>query len=58
MEMEAHIPQPLWWFGLLDHRAEEARQDAWTRYLYRKSTLFDRFLSFDVRHEATSDSRH
>ena len=41
---------PLRWFGLIEYRGpEEARDVEW-----RKSVLFDRFLSFDVR---LSDNR-
>ena len=45
---------PLRWFGLLEYRGpEEARDVAW-----RKSVLFDRFLSFDVRLSDNRGSSH
>ena len=45
---------PLRWFGLLEYRGpEEARDVAW-----RKSVLFDRFLSFEVRLSDNRGSSH
>ena len=45
---------PLRWFGLLEYRGpEETRDVAW-----RKSVLFDRFLSFDVRLSDNRGSSH
>ena len=45
---------PLRWFGLLEYRGpEEARDVAW-----RKSALFDRFLSFEVRLSDNRGSSH
>ena len=47
--MEAQILRPLLWFGLLEHREEEKDPGHFGRqHLYRKTALFDRFLSFDV----------
>jgi hypothetical protein len=47
--MEARILRPLQWFGLLEHREENTDGDRFgRRHLYRKTALFDRFLSFDV----------
>jgi hypothetical protein len=57
--MEARILRPLWWFGLLEHRHDhiaEGRSE--TKHLYRKTTLFDRFLSFDVKLETATGPRH
>jgi hypothetical protein len=57
--MEAQILWPLIWFGLIDHRVEiidPARFEK--RHFYRKTALFDRFLSFDVRLEGAEASRH
>jgi hypothetical protein len=57
--MEARILRPLQWFGLLEHR--EDRTDSRLierRHFYRKTALFDRFLSFDVRLEGAGAPRH
>jgi hypothetical protein len=57
--MEAQILRPLLWFGLLEHREDE--EDAGhfgRRHLYRKTALFDRFLSFDITLENTGGPRH
>ena len=57
--MEAQILRPLWWFGLLDRREEAIEGSRFDKkHSYRKSTLFDRFLSFEVRLESTGDVRH
>ena len=40
-----HILDPLRWFGLVEYRGPEASFDV----RWRKTALFDRFLSFDVR---------
>lgn len=59
MAMEARLLRPLWWFGLLEYRREEVpalRLEA--SHFYRKTPLFDRFLSFDVTLERTSGRRH
>jgi hypothetical protein len=57
--MEARILRPLQWFGLLEHMEDgtESRRSE-RRHLYRKTALFDRFLSFDVRLEHTGGLRH
>ena len=51
------VPRVLWplrWFGLLDYRGPEVSLDvAW-----RKTALFDRFLSFDVRIEKSHVKGH
>ena len=57
--MDARILRPLWWFGLLEHRDEDVEGGRLEkRHLYRKSPLFDRFLSFDVRLDAVGGVRH
>jgi hypothetical protein len=59
MAMEARILRTLHWFGLLDHRKEPIDgQRFGERHFYRKTALFDRFLSFDVRTEAQAAIRH
>ena len=40
-----HILDPLRWFGLVEYRGPEVSLDI----RWRKTPLFDRFLSFDVR---------
>jgi hypothetical protein len=51
--------QPLRWFGLLEYRDEKIDSSRFeTRHFYRKSALFDRFLSFDVRLDAAGALRH
>jgi hypothetical protein len=57
--MEAQILRPLQWFGLLEHRDEKIDPSRFeTRHLYRKTALFDRFLSFDVRLAEAGSPRH
>jgi hypothetical protein len=57
--MEARILRPLLWFGLLDHRAEKVPGTRFAeRHLYRKTPLFDRFLTFDVRTDQLETVRH
>jgi len=57
--MEAQILRPLLWFGLLEHREDDKDPRGFgTRHLYRKTTLFDRFLSFDVTLENGGGPRH
>jgi len=59
MMMEARILRPLHWFGLVDHRREAIEgQRFGERHFYRKTELFDRFLSFDVKTEASASIRH
>lgn len=57
--MQARVLRPLLWFGLLEHRKESiaANQYAPTRQYYRKTTLFDRLLTFDVEMEL-QEARH
>jgi hypothetical protein len=57
--MEPQILRPLVWFGLLEHREENIDSDHFgRRHLYRKTGLFDRFLSFKVTLENDSGPRH
>ena len=55
----ARVLRPLLWFGLLEHREENTDSDQFgRRHLYRKTGLFDRFLSFEVTLENGSEPRH
>jgi hypothetical protein len=54
--MEAQILRPLQWFGLLEHSEENG--DSMNRHLYRKTAMFDRFLSFDIQLESDGSLRH
>ena len=57
--MEARILRPLVWFGLMETRPENAEGPRWqANHLYRKTPLFDRFLSFTVAIEGPSTARH
>lgn len=57
--MEAKILRPLQWFGLLDHREEDMAGSRFAKlHFYRKTALFNRFLSFDVRLETAGAVRH
>jgi hypothetical protein len=57
--MEAQILRPLLWFGLLEHKEDEKDPAQFgKRHFYRKTTLFDRFLSFDVTLENLGGPRH
>jgi hypothetical protein len=50
--MEAKILRPLLWFGLLGYRELDNPDSASGRkHCYRKTELFDRFVSFDVQLE-------
>jgi hypothetical protein len=56
---EAQILRPLWWFGLLDHREEAIEGSRFDKkHFYRKSALFDLFLSFEVRLESMDGVCH
>jgi hypothetical protein len=58
LTMEGRILRPLLWFGLLDHRAEKAPGARFAeRHFYRKTPLFDRFLTFDVQTEQPRTAR-
>ena len=57
--MEAQILRPLLWFGLLEYRDDEidpGRSER--RHFYRKTVLFDRFLSFDITLEKAGGPPH
>jgi hypothetical protein len=54
--MEARILRPLMWFGLLEQRSEKGTGLVEPR-LYRKTSLFDQFVKFNVQIER-SDTRH
>ena len=59
MAMEARILRPLLWFGLLEYRqAEVDGTPSESVHMYRKSSLFDRFIRFDVTLEMESGVRH
>jgi hypothetical protein len=54
--MEARILRPLQWSGLPEHREDGTESRCFERrHLYRKTALFDRFLSFDVTLEKAGD---
>ena len=56
--MEARILRPLVWFGLLESRTEpRSATEVVDRRLYRKASLFDRLVKFDVQIEG-SEIRH
>ena len=57
--MGATILRPLQWFGLLDHREDDIPESrVEKRHFYRKTELFDRFLTFDVKLETAAGPRH
>ncbi|MEJ2373932.1 MAG: hypothetical protein P8Y71_00505 [Pseudolabrys sp.] len=57
--MEARILRPLLWFGLLDQRSEKGPGDRFGELrFYRKATLFDRMLTFDVAMDPVEGARH
>jgi hypothetical protein len=57
--MDATILRPLWWFGLLEHRRDDIAESHFDKkHLYRKTPLFNRFLSFDVTLETPAGPRH
>lgn len=59
MAMEARVLRPLWWFGLLEYRRVEVPGKRFeASHFYRKTPLFDRFLTFDVKLETAAGSRH
>lgn len=56
---EAQILRPLWWFGLLDYREEPVEGSRFEQqHFYRKTPLFDRFLSFKVQLDPMEGMRH
>ena len=59
MAMEARILSPLRWFGLLDYQHDDVPGSSFvTQHFYRRTALFDRFLSFDVKLEGATAPRH
>ena len=57
--MEARILRPLLWFGLLEYRSENIPDSRFAaRHYYRKSALFDRLLTFDVKMDFAQGVRH
>ena len=57
--MEAQILRPLQWFGLLEHRKRAPAEGRFERrHFFRKTALFDRFLSFDVKLENVGGPHH
>ena len=57
--MEGRILRPLWWFGLLERKEGEREPDHYvTPRFYRKTALFDRFLSFDIQLTTPRGPRH
>jgi hypothetical protein len=57
--MEGQILRPLRWFGLLEARDAEQQPDEYVpRRLYRKTMLFDRFLSFDIQLPDRNEPHH
>jgi hypothetical protein len=57
--MEARVLRPLLWFGLLEHRTERKNDSRFSEHhFYRKTTLFDRLLTFDVEVESIAAARH
>jgi len=56
---EAKILRPLQWFGLLEHREDKPDPGHYKgQQFYRKSALFDRFLSFEVTLDTAGAPRH
>jgi hypothetical protein len=50
--MDATVLRPLLWFGLIEHRTDPiGEQHIEKAHFYRKSPLFGRFLTFDVKLE-------
>ena len=57
--MTGQILRPLTWFGLLEARdAEQQPGEHSPRRLYRKTALFDRFLSFDIQLPKSDTPHH
>jgi hypothetical protein len=56
--MEARILRPLLWFGLLEYRSENIPDSRLAARYYRKSPLFDRLLTFDVKMDFAQVARH
>jgi len=59
LAMEARIRRPLLRFGLLEHRSDKMPDRLLTaRNYYRKATLFNRLLTFDVKMDYSEGARH
>jgi len=59
LALQARILRPLVWFGLLEHREEAVEGSRFDRrHFYRKTPLFDRFLTFAVGLERDDAMRH
>jgi hypothetical protein len=57
--MEARILRPLLWFGVLEHRQERMPHAPYAeQHFYRKTPIFDRFLTFNVRTEQAATRWH
>jgi hypothetical protein len=57
--MDGTILRPLLWFGLLEHRADPIPERQFEKaHFYRKSPLFDRFVTFDVTLDTDGILRH
>ena len=57
--MAAQILRPLGWFGLLEACDAEKQPDGSAPCRrYRKTALFDRFLSFDIELPTVNASHH
>ena len=57
--MEAKILRPLLWSGLLEYRSEKIPDSRFTtRNYYRKTALFDRLLTFDIKMDFAESLRH
>ena len=57
--MEAKVLRPLLWFGLLEYRNEKIAESRFeARHYYRKTVLFDRLVTFDVRMDFAGSLRH
>jgi hypothetical protein len=57
--LEARILRPLLWFGLLEYRSENIPDSRFAvRHYYRKSALFDRLLTFDVKMDFAQGAHH
>ena len=59
MAMEARLLRPLLWFGLLEYKCDDSEERPFDRrHLYRKTALFDRFITFDVALERPAIATH
>ena len=59
IELEYGIIRPLIWFGVMEQDwLNPAKRRPGDAKCYRKTALFDRFLSFDVKLERTGERRH